>query len=295
MSEAQLFDGRLAAQAVVDGLAPHLNTLRVAGVTPGLAVVLVGEDPASEVYVKSKIAKCEALGIASKFVRFAADVDENMLLDCIAGLNADTAVSGILVQMPLPAHIDAAKVLLAIDVAKDVDGFHPGNVAKLVLGQAGLQPCTPSACIHVLKQVLPQLQGLHAVVIGRSNIVGKPVAAMLLNEHCSVTTVHSRSQRIEQLCAEADIVIAAVGKARMVRAAWIKEGAIVIDVGINRIVENEKTRLVGDVDQASVLRKASLLTPVPGGIGPMTVAFLMRNTVKAAFMAAGLSLAPGLE
>ncbi|QTD94920.1 bifunctional 5,10-methylenetetrahydrofolate dehydrogenase/5,10-methenyltetrahydrofolate cyclohydrolase [Burkholderia anthina] len=295
MKRAQRYDGRLAAQKVLDALEASLAALRDAGITPGLAVVLVGEDPASEIYVKSKIAKCQAIGIESRLIRMPKDVSEAKLISCIDQLNADPAISGILVQMPLPAHIDASHVLTTISAAKDVDGFHPDNVAKLVLGQPGLRPCTPSACIYLLKEAVPSLAGKHAVVIGRSNIVGKPVAAMLLNEHCSVTIVHSRSDRIEAICAQADIVIAAVGKPRMVRASWIKPGAIVVDVGINRIREGDADCIVGDVDQASIEVLASFITPVPGGVGPMTVAFLMRNTVKAAFMTAGLTHSSDLD
>ncbi|MEQ4564006.1 MAG: tetrahydrofolate dehydrogenase/cyclohydrolase catalytic domain-containing protein, partial [Acinetobacter sp.] len=252
------------------------------GVEPCLAVVLVGEDPASQVYVRNKVQKAAYVGIRSLEFRFDADLSEDELLTQIDRLNADGSIHGILVQLPLPKQINETRVLERIHPQKDVDGFHSENVGGLSQGRDVLTPCTPTGCIRLLKDSLgDDLSGLHAVVIGRSNIVGKPMAALLLRESCTVTVVHSKTRNIEQVCQQADIVVAAVGKANMVNASYLKADAVVIDVGINRIMTHEKTRLVGDVDFEDALPMVSAITPVPGGVGPMTIAYLMKNTLQA--------------
>lgn len=250
---------------------------------PGLAVVLVGEDPASQVYVRNKGRQTVEAGMESIEHKLSVDTSEADLLALIDQLNNDPAINGILVQLPLPKHIDESKVINAISVAKDVDGFHIENVGKLSIGEDSLVPCTPAGCILLLKDQLGDLTGKNAVVVGRSNIVGKPVSMLLLKENCTVTITHSRTQDLPAVCREADIVIAAVGVPEMVKGDWIKPGATVIDVGINRIPADEgKTRLVGDVDYAAASESAGAITPVPGGVGPMTIACLLRNTVIAA-------------
>lgn len=282
MNTAQLIDGKAVAAQVVAEVRDEVSALRAQGIEPALAVVLVGDDPASHVYVRNKVLRAEEVGIRSLEHRLPADCSAEQLLAVVAALNTDTAVNGILVQLPLPAHIDENRVLQAIDPAKDVDGFHSENVGGLSQGRPVLTPCTPAGCMRLLKQTCGDLRGKHAVVIGRSNIVGKPMAALLLQADCTVTVVHSRSLNPQALCRQADIVIAAVGRPRMIDASWIKPGAVVIDVGINRIEEDGKSRLVGDVDFASVAAVASAITPVPGGVGPMTIALLMQNTLTAA-------------
>ncbi len=282
MSDATVIDGKAIAAALLEAVRQDVARLRAEGVAPGLAVVLVGDDPASHVYVRNKVMRAQQVGIRSIEHRLPADTGAQALLALVAALNADPDVHGILVQMPLPAHLDAAAVIDAIDPRKDVDGFHRENVGGLALGQDVLVPCTPSGCLHLLQEIVGDLRGKHAVVVGRSNIVGKPMAALLLQSDCSVTTVHSRSANAAALCRQADIVVAAVGKPGIVDADWIKPGAVVVDVGINRIESGGTTRLVGDVDHDSVSRVASALTPVPGGVGPMTIAFLMKNTALAA-------------
>ncbi|WP_042298026.1 bifunctional 5,10-methylenetetrahydrofolate dehydrogenase/5,10-methenyltetrahydrofolate cyclohydrolase [Paraburkholderia bannensis] len=283
MSAARMIDGRAAAQALLDEVAHDVAALREAGIEPCLAVVLVGDDPASDVYVRNKVRRTREVGIRSIEERLDAHTSEAALLALIARLNADPQVHGILVQLPLPAQIDAAAVLAAIDPHKDVDGFHRENVGRLTLGEPSLVPCTPQGCLLLLQQTLGDLAGRHAVVVGRSNIVGKPMAALLLNAHCSVSVLHSRSTNARELCRSADIVVVAVGRAGCVDASWIKPGAVVIDVGINRVADGAgQTRLAGDVDHAGVAQVAAALTPVPGGVGPMTIACLMRNTVQAA-------------
>ncbi len=282
MSDATVIDGNAIAAALLEAVRQDVARLRAEGVAPGLAVVLVGDDPASHVYVRNKVMRAQQVGIRSIEHRLPADTGAPALLALVAALNADPDVHGILVQMPLPAHLDAAAVIDAIDPRKDVDGFHRENVGGLALGQDVLVPCTPSGCLHLLREIVGDLRGKHAVVVGRSNIVGKPMAALLLQSDCSVTTVHSRSANAAVLCRQADIVVAAVGKPGIVDANWIKPGAVVVDVGINRIESGGTTRLVGDVDHASVSRVAGALTPVPGGVGPMTIAFLMKNTALAA-------------
>ncbi|WP_277374089.1 bifunctional methylenetetrahydrofolate dehydrogenase/methenyltetrahydrofolate cyclohydrolase FolD [Pseudomonas sp. AA-38] len=286
---AQLIDGKAAAARVLAEVAADVAVLKAQGIEPALAVVLVGDDPASQVYVRNKVLRANEVGIRSLEYRLSADASAESVLEVIAGLNADASVNGILVQLPLPAHIDEAQVLQAIDPAKDVDGFHSENVGGLSQGRPVLTPCTPAGCMRLLRDTLGDLSGKHAVVVGRSNIVGKPMAALLLAANCSVTVLHSRSVKPEKLCGQADIVVAAVGRPRMIGADWIKPGAVVIDVGINRIEENGRSRLVGDVDFDAVLPVASAITPVPGGVGPMTIAMLMHNTLLAARQQHGLS------
>ena len=249
--------------------------------TPGLAVVLVGEDPASSVYVRNKAKQTAEAGMLSVEHKLPASTSQADLLALVGKLNADPKIHGILVQLPLPKHIDSQKVLTSIDPAKDVDGFHPINAGRLATGQPALVPCTPLGCIILAKSARPDLSGLEAVVVGRSNIVGKPVAQLLLAENCTVTIAHSRSHDLPGICRRADILVAAVGRPEMVKGDWVKPGAIVIDVGINRI-ERDGPKLVGDVDFAEASRVAGAITPVPGGVGPMTIACLLRNTVQAA-------------
>ena len=282
MNSARLIDGKAAAAQVLLQLRDEVSALKATGIAPALAVILVGEDPASQVYVRNKVLRAEEVGIRSLEYRLPADTREAEVLALIARLNADPSVHGILLQLPLPAPLEEARALQAIDPAKDVDGFHSQNVGGLSQGRAVLTPCTPSGCLYLLQQTLGDLSGKHAVVIGRSNIVGKPMAALLLQAHCSVTVVHSRSVDAKALCQLADIVIAAVGRPRLIDASWLKPGAVVIDVGINRIDDNGRSRLVGDVDFDSALPRVAAITPVPGGVGPMTIAFLMKNTVTAA-------------
>ncbi|KPW32224.1 Bifunctional protein FolD [Pseudomonas amygdali] len=279
---ARIIDGKAAAACVLEQVRNDVKTLKADGIEPALAVILVGNDPASEVYVRNKILRAEEAGIRSLEHRLPAKSSQQQVLSLIAELNADDSVNGILLQLPLPPHIEEARALQAIDPGKDVDGFHSENVGGLSQGRSVLTPCTPSGCMHLLEETCGDLSGKHAVVIGRSNIVGKPMAALLLQAHCSVTVVHSRSTDAKALCQLADIVVAAVGRPRMIDASWLKPGSVVIDVGINRIEDQGRSRLVGDVDFDSALSVASAITPVPGGVGPMTIAFLMKNTVTAA-------------
>lgn len=264
-----------------------------AGRKAGLAVVLVGEDPASQVYVRSKGKQTVEAGMASFEHKLPAETPEADLLALVERLNVDPAVDGILVQLPLPKHMDEQKVISAINPDKDVDGFHVISAGRLAVGQPGFVPCTPLGCLMLLKDRLGSLSGLDAVVIGRSNIVGKPMAQLLLAESCTVTIAHSRTKDLPQVVRRADIVVAAVGRPEMVKADWIKPGATVIDVGINRVpaAEEGKTRLVGDVDYAGAMEVAGAVTPVPGGVGPMTIAVLLRNALVAAYRNAGLELA----
>ena len=293
VSTARLIDGKSVAASVIANVKEARDRLMSAlAVKPGLAVVLVGEDPASRVYVRNKSLKAEECGFHSEQHTLSAETPEMDLLKLIDRLNADPAVHGILVQLPLPKHIDETKVLLAIDPDKDVDGFHPINVGRLAAGarDQALVPCTPAGSVILAKQALGgDLSGLEAVVIGRSNIVGKPVAQLLLQENCTVTIAHSRTRDLRDVCRRADILVAAVGRAEMVKGDWVKPGACVIDVGINRVTDagTGKSRLVGDVDFASVSEVAGAITPVPGGVGPMTIALLMANTVLAAARSAG--------
>jgi methylenetetrahydrofolate dehydrogenase (NADP+)/methenyltetrahydrofolate cyclohydrolase len=284
MSRAIIIDGKAIAEALRREVAEGVAALkRERGVTPGLATVLVGEDPASQVYVRTKAKAGEQVGMLSVEHKLPADTPEAALLALIGELNGRPDVHGILVQLPLPGHIDVRKVIEAIEPAKDVDGFHPVNIGRLASGAKALAPCTPTGCLILAKSVAPKLEGLEAVVIGRSNIVGKPVAQMLLNEHCTVTIAHSRTRDLPAVVRRADLVVAAAGRPEMVRGSWIKPGAIVIDVGIQRVTGADgKARLVGDVAFAEAADVARAITPVPGGVGPMTVACLLRNTLEAA-------------
>jgi methylenetetrahydrofolate dehydrogenase (NADP+)/methenyltetrahydrofolate cyclohydrolase len=287
---ARRIDGKAAAAAlrvrVADGVAAFRETV---GRAPGLAVVLVGEDPASSVYVRSKGKATSEAGMQSIEHRLPETASEAELLALVDALNRDPNVDGILVQLPLPDQIDERKVIAAIDPQKDVDGFHVENAGRLAVGAEALVPCTPLGCLHLLKTELGDLTGKDAVVIGRSNIVGKPMAMLLLGESCTVTIAHSRTKDLPALCRRADILVAAVGRPEMVKADWIKPGAAVIDVGINRIEgEGGKSRLVGDVDYEEAAEVAGAITPVPGGVGPMTIAMLLRNTLVAAHRREGL-------
>ena len=280
---AQIIDGKAVAADLRASIAGEVAALGDAGVKPGLAVVLVGEDPASQVYVRSKAKQTVEVGMASFEHRLAADTSQARLLALIAELNADPAVDGVLVQLPLPPQIDADRVLRAIDPAKDVDGFHPVNVGLVATATGGIVPCTPLGALLLLKSVRQVLSGLHAVVVGRSNIVGKPMAQLLLQQDCTVTIGHSRTRDLPAVTRSADILIAAVGRPQMIRGDWIKPGALVIDVGINRLAsESGKSRLVGDVAFEEARAVAGAITPVPGGAGPMTIACLLRNTLEAA-------------
>ena len=289
---ARIIDGKAFAALLRARLAALVPAfVEHTGRAPGLAVVLVGEDPASQVYVRSKHKATIEAGMESFEHRLPAKTSAPTLLDLVAALNADDKVDGILVQLPLPAHIDATAVLAAIDPAKDVDGFHVVNAGKLAVGEQALVPCTPLGALMLLRDTLGDLAGLHAVVVGRSNIVGKPMAQLLLQQSCTVTIAHSRTRDLPAIVRLADIVVAAVGRAEMVRGDWIKPGACVIDVGINRVaaVEPGKTRLVGDVAFDECAAVAGAITPVPGGVGPMTIACLLRNTLVAAHHRAGLA------
>jgi methylenetetrahydrofolate dehydrogenase (NADP+)/methenyltetrahydrofolate cyclohydrolase len=280
---AQIIDGAAVAARLRQHLAARVTQLAAQyGRPPGLAVVLVGEDPASQVYVRNKGKSTLEVGMRSFKYKLDAGTSEAALLDLVARLNADPDIDGILVQLPLPRQINADRVLQAIDPDKDVDGFHPINAGRLMTGQPALVPCTPSGCMLLLKEVLPSLSGLHAVVVGRSNIVGKPIAQLLLQADCTVTIAHSRTRDLPAVCRSADVLIAAVGRPEMIRGDWIRPGAAVIDVGINRIATADgKTRLVGDVATQEALPHALVITPVPGGVGPMTIACLLNNTLTA--------------
>ncbi|PZO72398.1 MAG: bifunctional methylenetetrahydrofolate dehydrogenase/methenyltetrahydrofolate cyclohydrolase FolD [Sphingomonas taxi] len=276
---ATIIDGKAFAASLRARIADGVTAFRAqAGRAPGLAVVLVGEDPASNVYVRSKGKATREAGMESIEHRLPADVPAQDLLALVATLNADPTIDGILVQLPLPKHIDEQTVIAAIDPDKDVDGFHPINAGRLATGLPGFVPCTPLGCVMLLKSVLPSLSGLEAVVVGRSNIVGKPMAQLLLRESCTVTVVHSRTKDVPTHIRRADIVVAAVGIPQMIKGDWLKPGATVIDVGINRT----DSGLVGDVDFASAVDIAGAITPVPGGVGPMTIACLLRNTLVSA-------------
>jgi methylenetetrahydrofolate dehydrogenase (NADP+)/methenyltetrahydrofolate cyclohydrolase len=281
---ARIIDGKAAAAQLTASVAAQVADLKLKNIRPGLAVVLVGNDPASAVYVRNKARQTEAVGMHSVEHRLAEDTSQVELLDLIARLNADPEIDGILVQLPLPRQIDANTVIEAIDPAKDVDSFHPLNVGRLFAGLDGPKPCTPLGSLILIKSVRPDLSGLHAVVVGRSNIVGKPMAQLLLNENCTVTIAHSRTKDLPAVCRSADILVAAVGRAEMIRGDWIKPGATVIDVGINRVLDpgsvEGKSRLVGDVAFNEVIDIAGAVTPVPGGVGPMTIACLLYNAVQ---------------
>ena len=287
MPEAAIIDGKAFAAKLRATVGREVEALKTSSdFVPGLAVVLIGNDPASHVYVRNKGRATEEAGMNGQEFRMPDTASQEQVLAQVAALNADDAVDGILVQLPLPDQIDASAVLDAIDPAKDVDGFHILNVGRLSTGNDALVPCTPLGCIMMLKDRLGDLKGLEAVIVGRSNIVGKPMAQLLLAEHCTVTIAHSRTRDLAAVCRRADILVAAVGRPEMVKGNWIKPGAVVIDVGINRVPAPEKgdgkTKLVGDVDFTEAKAVAGAITPVPGGVGPMTVAMLMQNTVLAA-------------
>ncbi|WP_066706024.1 bifunctional methylenetetrahydrofolate dehydrogenase/methenyltetrahydrofolate cyclohydrolase FolD [Celeribacter ethanolicus] len=301
---AQIIDGKAFAETVREKVAAHVARLKeVHNITPGLAVVLVGEDPASQVYVRNKGKQTVECGMNSYEHKLSADTSEADLLALIEQLNADPAVHGILVQLPLPDHLDSDLVINSIDPAKDVDGFHISNVGLLGTGQKSMVPCTPLGCLMMLRDQLGSLSGLNAVVVGRSNIVGKPMAQLLLRDSCTVTIAHSRTKDIEEVCRRADILVAAVGRPEMIKGSWVKPGATVIDVGINRVEAPEKglredgtvkTKLVGDVEFDTAVEVAGAITPVPGGVGPMTIACLLANTVTAACRAHELPEPDGL-
>ena len=299
MPEAQLIDGKTLSERLRDEVTTEVAHLRAAhGLQPGLAVVLVGEDPASQIYVRSKGEHSRAAGMHSVTHRLPADASQHELLALIADLNADPLIHGILVQLPLPKGLDERQVLAAINPDKDVDGLHVVNAGRLASGQAALTPCTPLGCMIMLRETLGVLTGKKAVVVGRSVLVGRPVAQLLLQADCTVTIAHSRTVDLPQVCREADILVAAVGRQRMIKGDWIKPGATVIDVGINRVPFDDpakaaqgKTKVVGDVDFKSALQVAGHITPVPGGVGLMTVACLLKNTVTAAKRLNGLEQA----
>ncbi|WP_296058648.1 bifunctional methylenetetrahydrofolate dehydrogenase/methenyltetrahydrofolate cyclohydrolase FolD [uncultured Amphritea sp.] len=279
----RLIDGKKISASEVEQLAVDTRQfIAESSVTPGLAVVLVGDDPASQVYVRNKVKQATAAGFNSTEHRLPEDTGQAQLNALVEQLNNDPSVHGILVQLPLPAQLSEPEIIRLIAPEKDVDGFHPQNVGALAAGNAELIPCTPMGCMIMLRQTLGDLSGKHAVVVGRSNIVGKPMAALLLQANCTVTIVHSRSQDIEAICRQADILVAAVGRPEMIRGSWVKPGATVIDVGINAVEADGKRRLVGDVAFNEVSEVAGAITPVPGGVGPMTIACLMKNTLTAA-------------
>lgn len=291
---ATKIDGKAYAEGLRARIANAVGDLSNQGVMPGLAVVIVGEDPASQLYVKNKARQTVEVGMRSFEHVLPASTSEAELLGLVAQLNANPAVDGILVQLPLPKQINAQKVIEAIDPSKDVDGFHPINAGKLMTGVPGLVSCTPLGCLLLIQSVRRDLAGLNAVVVGRSNIVGKPMAQLLIAQSCTVTVAHSRTRDLPQVCREADILVAAVGRPEMVRGDWVKPGAIVIDVGINRVPNpaagDGKTKVVGDVAYAEAAQVASAITPVPGGVGPMTIACLLRNTLEAACLRRGIKM-----
>ncbi len=297
MTIGKIIDGKAFAEGLRGDVALGVaDFVAATGRAPGLAVVLVGDDPASAVYVRNKARMTAAAAMESFEFRRPATISQEELLELVEELNGDPRVDGILVQLPLPDHIDAQAVIAAIDPAKDVDGFHTTNAGRLAVGLPALIPCTPLGCLMLLKDELGDLSGLEAVIVGRSNIVGKPMAALLLAESCTVTIAHSRTRDLASVVHRADIVVAAVGRPEMIKGEWIKPGAVVIDVGINRVAADEegKTRLVGDVATAEAISHVRAITPVPGGVGPMTIAVLLRNTLVAACARAGLALPAGL-
>lgn len=285
---ATIIDGRAVAERLRKHVSERTAELARRGTIPGLAVVLVGDDAASQVYVASKTKQAAAAGIQHFDFRLPTTTTTEALIELVRDLNARRDVHGILVQLPLPKHVDADTVLAAIDPAKDVDGFHAVNAGKLVLGQETTVPCTPLGCLTLIREARSNLAGLRALVIGRSNIVGKPMAHLLLQHDCTVTIAHSRTRDLPAICGEADIVVAAIGRPRAIAGEWLKHGATVIDVGINRVdAGGGKTKLVGDVDFETAAARAGAITPVPGGVGPMTIACLLVNTLNAAVRAAG--------
>jgi methylenetetrahydrofolate dehydrogenase (NADP+)/methenyltetrahydrofolate cyclohydrolase len=276
---AKILDGKALAARIRGGLAEETAHLRAAGIEPGLAVVLVGDDPASHIYVRSKTAACAEAGIRTFDHRLPANTPEAELLSLVASLNSNPDVDGILIQLPLPAGVDARRILFAVDPRKDVDGIHPENVGRLLMGEPRFVSCTPFGVMKLIEEAGVSLAGADAVVVGRSNMVGKPMAALLLNADASVTICHSKTRDLAAAVARADVVVAAVGRAEMIRGAWIKPGAVVIDVGINRQPDK---KLLGDVEFAAAAERAAAITPVPGGVGPMTIAMLLANTVASA-------------
>lgn len=291
---AHTIDGKAFAAKVRASVAEHVTALKAKGITPGLAVVLVGEDPASQVYVRNKGQQTVEVGMASFEHKLDASTSEADLLALIQRLNKDPKVHGILVQLPLPKQLNSDLVINTIEPAKDVDGFHISNVGLLGTGQKSMVPCTPLGCLMMLRDHHGSLAGLDAVIVGRSNIVGKPMAQLLLNDSCTVTIAHSRTRDLQSVCRRADILVAAVGRPEMITGDWIKEGATVIDVGINRIERDGKAKLVGDVHFESAAKVAGAITPVPGGVGPMTIACLLANTVTACCRSHGLPEPAGL-
>ena len=283
MGNAKIIDGKKLADKICNDVSKQADIIQKNhGIQPGLAVVLVGEDPASQIYVKNKGKRTIEVGFRSFEHKLDKKTSEKELLALVTKLNNDKTVNGILVQLPLPEQIDAQKILDAINPEKDVDGFHAVNSGKLWSGLEGMVPCTPLGCLIMLKETLKDLTGMNVVVVGRSNIVGKPIAGLLLKEHCTVTIAHSRTKDLPEVCRGADILVAAVGRAEMIKGSWIKPGCTVIDVGINRVEkEDGKTKLVGDVDFEDAKRNAKFITPVPGGVGPMTIACLLVNTLTA--------------
>ena len=275
-----IIDGKKIAEQLRDKIKSDIKKMSDNN-KPGLAVILIGEHPASQIYVRNKEKFANEVGINSSVLRFDENISEQDLKNEIKKLNDDPNVHGILVQLPLPKHISQKDIIQSIDPDKDVDGFHPINVGNLSSGNNAMVPCTPLGCYYLIKKVIPNLSGLNAVVIGRSNINGKPMAQLLLKENCTVTIVHSKTKNIEEICKNGDIVIAAVGKAKMVKSDWVKDTAVIIDVGINRIEINGKNKIVGDVDFDNIQDKVKGISPVPGGVGPMTIACLLENTLKA--------------
>lgn len=282
---AHVINGKELVSSVREQLKQEVAELTARGIQPGLAVILVGDDAASAVYVRNKAKACEEAGIYSVVHRLPAETSQEELLALIGDLNADSKINGILVQLPLPKHIDEDTVIDSIDVWKDVDCFHPVNVGNLMIGKEGFLPCTPAGVIEILKRMNVEIAGKHAVVIGRSNIVGKPMAMLLLRENATVTVCHSRTPNMEEITRQADILVAAVGRAKMIKAKHVKPGAVIMDVGINRL---DTGKLAGDVDFDDVLETAGMITPVPGVVGPMTITMLLKNTIEAAKHAAGL-------
>ena len=276
-----IIDGKKIAENLRIKLKKEIEQLPASQIRPGLTVILIGDDSASQIYVRNKEKFAQEVGIRSKILKFDSTITEQNLISEIHKLNNDTSVHGILVQLPLPNHINSRKIISEIDPGKDVDGFHPVNVGNLSAGNEALVPCTPYGCYLLLKEVMSNLSGLHAVIIGRSNINGKPMAQLLLKEDCTVTIAHSKTKNLKQLCLTADILVAAVGKAHMVKSDWVKSDCVVIDVGINRLEENGNKKIVGDVDFENIKNKVKAITPVPGGVGPMTISCLLNNTFKA--------------
>ena len=278
-TSAQIIDGNILSKQLREDVAARTAALKARGITPGLAVILVGDNPASQVYVRNKVKACADAGLHSVLERYEAELTESALLERVQALNNDPAIHGILVQLPLPAHIDAHKVIEAISPSKDVDGFHVGSAGALMVGQPGFWPCTPYGCMKMLESIGYKLRGKHAVVIGRSNIVGKPMALMLLQQNATVTVCHSATADLKAMTLQADVIVAAVGKRNVLTADMVKPGAVVLDVGMNR---DDAGKLCGDVDFAGVSQVAGYITPVPGGVGPMTITMLLVNTVEAA-------------